>query len=153
MAEDSNNNNKKKKPIKWAKSDAKFLLREDVIGGIVTAEMKPKEVYDMRDCYADYKYENFRANLRSLRLAVKEGLSRAEADEEAYLDDKALYGKTADGAWHRSVAYTLLKDDMRTGKVDGKKPKEVYDSRKEYKTFTLKKSETKFITSMKGEQN
>ena len=93
----------------------------------------------MRDCYADYKYENFRTNLRSLRLSVKNGLSRAEADEEAYLHDKALYGKTADGAWHRSVAYTLLKDDIKTGKIVGRKPKEVYESRNEYKTFPLKK--------------
>ena len=109
--------------------------------------MKPKEVYDMRDCYADYKYENFRSNLRSLRLAVKEGLSPAEADEEAYLHDKTLFGKTADWAWHQFVAYTLLKDDIRTGQVDGGKPKEVYESRNEYKTFT-KKNGTKFIMSM-----
>ena len=73
---------KKKTPIPWRKSEEKFLLRDNIIGGIVTKEMKPMEIYKMRDCYSDYKYETFITNLWSLRLAVKNGLGRAERDEE-----------------------------------------------------------------------
>ena len=93
----------------------------------------------MRECYSDYKYESFRSNLRSLRLAVKDGLSRAEKDEEAFLHDLSLFGKQADGKWHQSDAYKILKDDMKAGLLTGKKPKEVYNSRHQYHAFPLTK--------------
>ena len=98
VAEDRN----KVKPTKWAKSEAKFLLRDDIIGGVVTKDMKPKEVYEMRPCYKDYKYTNFRTNLRTLRVAVKKDLGQAEEDEAAYLHDKSLFGKDTTVGWHRS---------------------------------------------------
>ena len=82
------NGNRTKKPTQWSKSEAKFQLREDIIQGIVTKDMKPKEVYNMRPVYSDYKYTNFRTNLRSLRHGVKRDLSRAESDEAAYMHDK-----------------------------------------------------------------
>ena len=136
MAEDTSI---KKKPVQWKESEAKFLLRDDIIGGIVTSDMTPKEVYKMRDCYSDYKYERFRSNLRSLRLAVKNGLERAEKDEEAFLHDMNLFGKQAEGKWHRSDAYKILKEDIKSGQLKDKKPKEVYNSRHEYHAFTLTK--------------
>ena len=127
------------KKIKWGSSKEKFLLREDIIGGVVTKEMKAKEVYKMRECYSKFKYENFRSNLRSLRKAVKDGLDRAETDEAAFLHDMHLFGEKADGAWHRSDAYKVLKDEIKKGKVEGKKPKVIYNGKSEFKAFPLAK--------------
>ena len=127
------------KKIKWGSSEEKFLLREDIISGVVTKEMKAKEVYKTRECYSKFKYENFRSNLRTLRKAVKDGLGRAERDEAAFLHDKNLFGKKADGAWHRSDAYKVLKHEIKKGKLEGKKPKEIYNSKSEFKSFPLPK--------------
>ena len=69
-----------------------LLLREDIVAGAVTKGMKPKEVYSMRPCYADFSYENFWANLRAMRLAVEKDLARAEQDKAYYLHDKLLFG-------------------------------------------------------------
>ena len=124
---------------KWAQSQAKYLLRNDIISGIVTKEMSAKSIYMMRPCYSKFKYKNFRTNLRSLRKLVERDFVRAEVDEQAYLHDKALFGITADGAWHRSDACKLLKDDILKGKLEGKKPKEVYESRAEYQEYSLQK--------------
>ena len=137
MAKDS-----KKKPIPWAKSDAKFYLREDVISGIISKNMKAKDVYNMRPQYKEYKYENFRNNLLSLRKAVKRDLGRAELDKEYYQHDKHLFRGDSNlnsKAWHRSDAYNILKEDIKGGRVEGMKPKEIYNSRREYQAFSLKK--------------
>ena len=135
MAKDS-----KKKPIPWAKSDAKFYLREDVISGIISKNMKAKDVYNMRPEYKEYKYENFRNNLLSLRKVVKRDLGRAELDKEYYQHDKHLFRGDANcEEWHTSEAYKVLKEDMKDGKVDGRKPKDIYNSRREYQAFSLKK--------------
>ena len=101
--------------------------------------MKPKEVYNMRPVYSDYKYTNFRTNLRSLRHGVKRDLSRAESDEAAYMHDKNLIIESASKPWHRSDAYKLLKEDIGSGKAEGVKPQGLYNSRIEYKEFPLKK--------------
>ena len=112
--------------------------------------MTPKDVYAMRPCYSRYKYTNFVTNLRNLRKAIAKDLRRAEDDEKYYLHDKDLFSETANGAWHRSKAYDLLKNDIRTGKLDGKKPKEVYNTRVEYQVYPLKNLEIKFTMSIQG---
>ena len=81
------------KPIPWVKSDAKFYLREDIIGRTVTKDMEPKDVYNMRPEYKEYKYNNLRVNLLSLRKAVKRDLGRAELDQEFYLHDKIFISR------------------------------------------------------------
>ena len=137
-------NNNQEKPIAWAKSDARFYLREDLISGIITKNMKAKEVYDMRPEYKKYKYENFRSNLLSLQIAVKRDLGRAEIDNECYQHDKHLFRGDSNlnsKAWHRSDAYNILKEDIKGGRVEGMKPKEIYNSRREYQAFSLKKSQ------------
>ena len=127
------------KKIKWSKSEAKFLLREDIIGGVVGKDMKPINVYSMRPCYKDFKYENFRSNLRAMRLSVQKDLGRAEDDEKAYFHDKNISGRTADGLWHRSEAQKKLKEDMDAGNCEGTKPQTLYRSRLEYQEFPLDK--------------
>ena len=133
-------NNRNKNPTPWAKSDAKFKLREDIIGGVVTKDMRPSEVYNMRPEYMDYNYQKFRTNLLSLRKAVKNNLGQAELDRDCYLHDKRLFQKDSDcEVWHRAEAYKLLKNDIKDGKVEGTKPRELYKSRIEYQDFPLVK--------------
>ena len=130
---------KEKRPPDWRTSEAKFLLREDIIVGNVTSDMEAQEVYVMRPCYSHYKFNSFRTNLRNLRKAVRRDLSRSEEDEAAYFHDKYLFGATTNGAWHTSDAYKNLKEDIAAGRNVGRKPKDLYNSRSEYKAFPLKK--------------
>jgi hypothetical protein len=60
----------KKKSDKWIQSEAKALLQDDIIHGVVDVVMASMHVYRMRAEYAAFKYENFRTNLKSLRHAV-----------------------------------------------------------------------------------
>ena len=130
---------KAKKKIKWANSEAKFLLREDIIGGVVTQGMKAREIYSMRPCYADFDYVNFRTNLRAMRLSVEKDLGRAEEDEKYFIHDMHYFGAMANDSWHRSEACQKLKEDMASGKCEGMKPMELYHTRLEYRAFPLKK--------------
>lgn len=53
----------KDKLIKWGKSEAKRLLRDDIITGVVTAEMPAKDGHSMREEFQLCKCSNFSTNL------------------------------------------------------------------------------------------
>jgi hypothetical protein len=56
----------KKTSSKWIHSQAKTMLQDDIIHGVVDAQMAPMAIYQMRKEYAAFKHENFRNNLKSL---------------------------------------------------------------------------------------
>ena len=134
------------KSNKWLNSDAKFFLREDIITGAVPESMEPKNVYQMRPEYGEFKYENFRANLIHLREAVAASRVRMQADCEAYGHDRSLLSalrNLEDGdqrciQWVESEAKTLLKRDIDDNKHLLLKPCDLYATREEYQAFTLK---------------
>ena len=71
---------------------------------------------------------------------MKRNLGQAELDKECYQHDKHIFcGDPNCEAWHRSDAYNILKEDIKGGRVEGMKPKEIYNSRREYQAFSLKK--------------
>ena len=89
---------KEKGPPDWRTSKTKFILREDIIAGNVTSDMDAQEVYVMRPCYSQYKFNNFKTNLRNLRKALERDLIQSEDDEAAYFHDKCLFGTSTNGA-------------------------------------------------------
>ena len=100
---------KEKKVPKWGKSEAKELLKFDLVSRVLTEKMKPKEVYTMRPQYQLYKYVNFRTNLNNLRKSV-------EKDRARMFDDCAFYGhdnhvikliREAQAADHSSTPKTI----------------------------------------------
>ena len=70
----------------------------------------------------------------------------------SYFHDKPLFGATTNGAWHTSDAYKYLKEDIATGRNVGRKPKDLYNSRSEYKAFPLKKFWNAIYTECKRQE-
>ena len=139
-------NTRAPKPVPWAKSKAKELLRNDIILGKVNERMNAQEVYLMRPQYKDYRMDNFRTNLGNLIKAVrKDILEHMGKDCEAYGHDRAVLAERhfdidespIRNSWHRSEARELLKVDMELGLHKEMKPEELFLSRQEYQAFEL----------------
>ena len=135
----------KTKSSKWIHSDAKTMLRDDIIHGVVDAQMTPMAVYQMREEYAAFKYENFRNNLKSLRNAVATSIDRMEIDSLFFGHDKSIMinARTSkprtSPLWIESLLAPIsLKQDVDEGLHNHLTPAELYASREEYQDFPLK---------------
>ena len=51
------------------------MLRDDIIHGVVDAQMAPMAIYQMRKEYAAFKHENFRNNLKNTFFKCKRALN------------------------------------------------------------------------------
>jgi len=141
-----NNNEGAPKPVPWAKSKAKELLRNDIILGKVNERVNAQEVYLMRPQYKDYAMDKFRTNLGNLIKAVRKDIERMRKDCEAYGHDRAVLAEQrcdidesrTFNSWHQSEARELLKVDMELGLHKEMKPKEeLWLSRQQYQAFEL----------------
>jgi hypothetical protein len=132
-----------KKPEKWRGSEAKALLRADIISKRVPDTMTAKEVYAMRPEYKAFPIKYFSTNLKNLRKAIADNFGRMQVDCEAYGHDRAILktlataDQTTDVPWHKSEAKKLLKEDIDNGKHIQMKPSALRRTRKEYKDFKL----------------
>ena len=111
----------KKKEETWLNSKAKKLLKADIISGMILATTGPKAVYAMRAEYNKWPYDNFRSNLRSLRLVIISHKKRMQDDCAFYGHDCALHERRhpcQDRAvpWHKSQAKIFLLEDIASGK-------------------------------------
>lgn len=146
MDETSNQNEEQVEEVDeaWEKSKSKSILRTGIISGHITSKMKPKQVWLMdaeHKRYTDQKgrngYSNWSNNLRNLREAIRRDRDRMADDCLAYGHDLALVKSLRPidkkAPWHRSAAYSLLKEDVKQG-VDKQfeSPLEFYFSRIEY---------------------
>jgi len=126
----------------WANSKAKSILRTGILSGEITAEMKPKEVFDLNPAeHGKWNYQNWSNNLRALRQAIERDRERMQRDCISYGHDlaiiKSMRDKNKPTPWHRSEASPLLKQDVKDGKHKQQKPEELHKSRPEYQAFGL----------------
>jgi hypothetical protein len=129
-------------PVPWKDSDAKKLLRQDILDGKVVDSMMPKEVLVMRPEYEPYR-KNFGSNLRSLQKMIRENQAKADSDSAALAHDHrirppAAYTSKGYPRWDGSDAQRLLKKDIDAGLTRSLKPSLLHDSRVEYQVFPLK---------------
>jgi len=134
-----------KKKTPW--EVAKPLLIEDIKNGVVTPEMKPKEVRGLteRPEYRLVPSSNFGQNLARLRKTINEGIKRADEDEIIIEEHRRLYPvdssnpKFSYPRWDGSQAQQLLEDDIAAQKHMGSTPKELrrQATRTEYQKFPL----------------
>ena len=127
----------------WINSEAKQLLRSDIITGRVIGTMPPDEVYAMREEYKDYPFDRFKNNLKRLREAIQKGYKRVQDDCIAYSHDMTILQQRRMQVeprltWHRSEARKLLEEDINDGLHLTMKPRELYMNREEYQEFELK---------------
>lgn len=132
----------------WKTSKAKVHLFTLLVKGIVDVNGKrdPRKVFDTHcknhPSFAEFSYENFPARLRALRIAIKERRERAEDDELALAHDRLIHPKPTHDVrgypqWDGHEAHRLLKEDIDNGLHKQMKPKELWDTRDEYKEFPL----------------
>lgn len=138
--------------IKWAGSDGRELLKQDIIAGHVHELSDPEQVYNSRDEFKLFKLSNFRTNLANLLEQIISEFERLEVDSEAYGHDLAIIlemranNPQQKRPWHRSPCKELLEKDIDDKKhlaidpMTNKKvtPKQLYQSRIEYREYTLK---------------
>lgn len=135
----------KKKNETWAKSKSKALLRAGIISGAITADMKPKMVRAMNpEEHGNWAYDNWVNNLRNLRNAITRDRGRMARDAVAYGQTfqtaRTLFppAAAAKPVWHLTDAPRFLKEDIDDGKNKEMSPRDLHQTRDEYKLFPLK---------------
>jgi hypothetical protein len=129
--------------LKWQGSQARKLLVDDLVSGLIPLEskgdcgMQPRDVYNMRPEFREFPYEKFRDQLRSLRNQISKKKESALSDCAALAHDETIHPKKLTNhrgelRWEGSVAQQLLRLDMNDGKHKSMKPSELYSSRLAY---------------------
>jgi hypothetical protein len=130
--------------VPWAESEAKRLLRQDLIEGRVPDNWTGVQVKQMRPEYAPYSQARFTANLKTLRDGLERDYARMVEDVEIFGHDMALlteYHKKNPPRekdypnFHDHPARTLLKSDIDDNKHIEMKPMKLRESRPEYQEF------------------
>jgi hypothetical protein len=130
----------------WRDSKAKSLLKKDLVDGTIplsNAEMDAVDVYLSRVEFTEFRFENFRSNLRALRKKIKEK-KRLACEEKAALEHdrilfpKCLVNSKGEPRWEGSNAEQQLKLDMDQGYHNVMTKRELWESRAEYMIFSSK---------------
>lgn len=133
---------KDKKDKAWSKSEAKELLAQDIIDGVIPEDMHWTDVFFYRPEYALSDYGRFRDRLKSLRSQISDARVRASRDEEALAHDRKLFPVPAQNyrrepRWEGSAAESWLRIDVSEGKHKEQKPQILHVSRPAYLEFPL----------------
>jgi hypothetical protein len=133
----------KNEPSPWKDSQAKKLLRQDILDGKVVDSMTPMQIFQMRPEYAPYGLKKFRSNWYSLRDSIKDNQAKASSDSDALAHDLRIrppvaYTSKGYPRWDGSDAQRLLKQDVNTGLTNSIKPRVLRETRMEYQAFPLK---------------
>jgi hypothetical protein len=113
---------KRKKVEPWKTSIAKaFLLKLLMDEDKPIKVMKPREVYESHEVFQQYKYERFKANMKSLIEKVQSEKEWAAIDDNDLAHDRKLKPRTnVTGRgypfWHTHAAKKLLAKDVKSGK-------------------------------------
>lgn len=132
---------KKKKPTKWANSRAKKLLRADIIAGHCDNK-GPTEVYQMRECYQEYVFENFSNNLRNLRERIRQDQALVDIDAAGVAHDIELYPRPENShhgypRWNGSDAQNALRLRIVSGQHENMSPQQIHASDPAFAVYPL----------------
>ena len=117
----------------WLKSDAKKLLKQDILSGDVDNRMEPSEVWLMRYEYSFFEYTKFRTNLRNLQASIRKMKESAVRNNMALQNDRVLHPPVIH--WPDSDACRLLKVDMASEHFLMMTKKELWLSRAIYQQY------------------
>ena len=132
------------KKEKWATSEAKRLLRDAIIAGTVKRGDVVDTVHRSNSENAKWPIQNFKANMNNLFDAIALNYKRMMEDCKAYGNDLDILleyrqeNPLPQIPRHKSEAKPLLEKDMDDKKHLDMQPQELYESRLEYRVFSLK---------------
>jgi len=131
-----------KKPPAWRSSPAKQMLKDGIISALYPTTIADEVVYGSSLEFRQYKWENFKTNIKNLRAAIDHEFARAVTDATKLAADKqhrTPVARTASGypIWAGSVAEKLLKEDVDAGNHLLNFPRELRESKEAYKEWPL----------------
>ena len=133
----------------WGSSDAKHLIVQDMMDGLVSCEEPIKnvrhlfdEMYAHQPEFRDFPFdqERYKSRFTRIQKVVKRLKWAAEYDSKCLEEARALYPQQTHGPtgvilWENSEADRLLKEDMANGLHLTMKPGDLFQTRECYKTF------------------
>jgi hypothetical protein len=137
----------------WVSSDAKKLLVQDMLDGLVPVNEKIKdieklfnELYAHQPEFRDFPFdkERYKTRIERLQTSVQCLQWGAQYDKDMLVEarkkfPKPSYGPTGVINWQDSDADHFLELDMEAGKHLEMKPSELRDTRECYKHFSKKR--------------
>jgi hypothetical protein len=136
----------KEPDVPWGECKARDLLIQDIIDEVVPREpcpsMPSQVIFTSRPEYAEYRYKDFCNRLSRLRAQVKQDITQADDDLEAfnhYNANNIAHKITAHGypEWEGSKAQSQLKEDIDNNLHEMLEPKELLLYREVYDDFPL----------------
>jgi hypothetical protein len=137
---------------KWGSSDAKKLMAQDIIDGLIPKEgpvdidQVYKTLYAGHKLFANFPYsrERYKARLDSFRKTVKTFKYWGDFDSKAIASDLLICPPSAfdvrgEPRWEGSAAQEQLEEDVAAGLDVGKTPMELHKTRALYQEFSLTK--------------
>jgi hypothetical protein len=127
------------KPPPWktskAKETLKLLLENDTDGEIHS--MDAAAVQMLSSLFEDYNSTNFKTNLKNLKESIMTEKAAVKSDEEFLLRDKVIVESKElyYPPWEKSEAKRLLRKDIQDKKHENTKPKQLWETRSEYRMF------------------
>ena len=132
----------KKEP--WSeKNPIRQQMKMDVAKNRITDDMTLEQAQALRAMYGSMKAEVFKSCLEGMKQIVAKAKERAASDHAAYLHDRQIRPKPAcekngEPSWDGHEAKKLLAVDLEDDKLKKLSPKELWETRSQYKEFTLK---------------
>jgi hypothetical protein len=104
--------------VPWKISEAKEILKEEILRGNVTLQTNWLVVYNSHPLYWEYEEKHFKVNLKNLIIALEKKEGRAVFERDAVLHDRILHPRpqlTNRGYpfWDTSAASAFLRDDVK----------------------------------------
>ena len=133
----------------WASSDAKHLIVQDMMDGLVPYDQPIRnmrhlydQMYAHQPEFRDFPYDNerYKARFSRIQVAVKRLKWAADYDEKALAAARLVYpqqthGPTGKILWEGSEADKWLKVDMANNLHLQMKPGKLFETRECYKEF------------------
>ena len=128
--------------VPWAQSVAKQILEQSILEGNVTERSNPDIVYAEHDEYSKYDKRKFKHHLKHLLTTLTRYEKNATFANNAVANATKNHPRnelTIRGYpfWDTSQARLLLMNDINNGLTTTMKPRELWETRKEYKEFPL----------------
>lgn len=127
----------------WKTSEAKALLTKLLLDRDSDVhKMSPEEIHKSDPLFLAYPLDRFKQNVKNLKKSITRRKKIIQEEESAFQADSKAFPreqKTSRGYpfWDSHPASTLMERDIKNGKKENKKPKEFWQSRREYREFPL----------------
>ena len=128
----------------WRGSNEQLLLRKILRDKKSSLHKQTsKEIYKLHAGFQQWEFKAFKNNYRSQQKAVQAEIELLEFEDDAFLKEQISFPQNELGnrgypLWGYHPANGLLKNDVKSGRVDEMNPMQLWESNAEYKKFPHK---------------